>query len=131
MLRSLGIENVIGHHAQRFEDAVKQVDPVFDLVGGDIQERSWSVVRPGGALIWTLSELSPAQASSRGARGERYTCRPDGVRLAGIALLIDEGAVRVIIAGRFAFDDTPAALARMEDGNVHGKVVVSMQPAAE
>ena len=130
MVRSLGIDNVINHRAQRFEDVVGQVDLVFDLVGGEIQERSWSVVRPGGALISTLAEPSPAQASSRGARGERYTCRPDGAQLAEIGSMIDEGAVRVIVTERFAFDDTPAALARVEKGHVHGKVVVAMQPAA-
>jgi NADPH:quinone reductase-like Zn-dependent oxidoreductase len=38
------------------------VDLVFDLIGGETQERSFSVVKPGGALISTLQEPDKARA---------------------------------------------------------------------
>lgn len=40
---------------QRFEDVVKPVDVVFDMVGGDTLQRSWQVVKPGGVLVSVVS----------------------------------------------------------------------------
>jgi NADPH:quinone reductase-like Zn-dependent oxidoreductase len=123
-VRSLGADHVIDYHTQRFEAVVGEVDLVFDLVGGETQTRSWRVVAKGGALISTLNEPSATEAAARGARGERYTARPDGKQLAEIAALIDDGRVQVQIASSFAFDELPQAMALLEQGHVRGKIVV-------
>ncbi|HWL89353.1 MAG TPA: hypothetical protein VNO21_26295 [Polyangiaceae bacterium] len=39
-LRSLGVGEPIDYRTQRFEDVVRDVDAVVDLVGGDVQARS-------------------------------------------------------------------------------------------
>jgi NADPH:quinone reductase-like Zn-dependent oxidoreductase len=123
-VRSLGADHVIDYRRQRFEDAVPEVDLVFDLIGGETQTRSWNLVAKGGALISTVAEPSQTEAASRGARGERYTARPDGGQLTVIAELIDKGRVQVRIADTFAFSALPQALARLEEGHVRGKIVV-------
>lgn len=125
-VRSLGADHVIDYHAQRFEEVARDMDLVFDLVGGDTQRRSWAVVAPGGALISTLNEPSQTEAASHGAHAARYTARPDGTQLARIASLIDEGEVRVEVVGTYPFDATGDALARLAKGHVHGKIVVEV-----
>jgi NADPH:quinone reductase-like Zn-dependent oxidoreductase len=125
-VRSLGADRVIDYHTQRFEDIARDMDLVFDLVGGDTQRRSWSAVATGGALISTLNEPSQTEASNHGARAARYTARPDGQQLTQIASLIDKGAVRVVLAERFSFDATPRALERLAKGHVRGKIVVDV-----
>lgn len=125
-VRALGADHVIDHSTQRFEDAARDMDLVFDLVGGETQQRSWSVVRSGGAMISTLTEPSQIEATNRGARAARYTARPDGKQLTQIARLIDEGKVEVKVAQTYPFDATPDALARIEQGHVRGKLVVAV-----
>jgi NADPH:quinone reductase-like Zn-dependent oxidoreductase len=125
-VRALGADCVIDYHTQRFEDVARGMDLVFDLVGGDTQQRSWDVVATGGALISTLNEPSQTEASSRGARAARYTAQPDGRQLTEIQRLMDAGSVRVAIAERFAFDATADALERLAKGHVRGKIVVAM-----
>lgn len=125
-VRSLGADRVIDYHAQRFEDVARDMDLVFDLIGGDTQRRSWSAVAAGGALISTLNEPSQTEASNHGARAARYTARPDGRQLTEIASLIDKGSVRVVVAERFAFDATAKALERLSKGHVRGKIVVEV-----
>ncbi|MEX3787677.1 NADP-dependent oxidoreductase [Paraburkholderia sp. BR14374] len=127
-VRSLGANRVIDYHAQRFEDVARDMDLVFDLVGGDTQRRSWSAVATGGALISTLNEPSQTEASSHGARAARYTARPDGRQLTEIASLINNGSVRVVVAERFSFDATARALERLAKGHVRGKIVVDIAP---
>lgn len=123
-VRSLGIDNVIDYRTQQFEAAVCEVDFVYDMVGGETQERSWNVLRKGGRLVSTLNEPSQIKAAEHGATAMRYTAHPDGKALARIGELIDDGAVRVVVSGQYAFDEVPAALACVERGHVHGKIVV-------
>ncbi|OLL31586.1 oxidoreductase [Burkholderia sp. SRS-W-2-2016] len=125
-VRSLGADRVIDYHAQRFEDVARDMDLVFDLIGGDTQRRSWAAVASGGALISTLTEPSQTEASKHGARAARYTARPDGRQLAEIAALINHGSVRVAVAERFAFDALAKALERLAKGHVRGKLVVEV-----
>ncbi len=62
--RSLGAQ-VIDVHATRFEDAVEPVDVVIDTVGGDLQERSFRCLKPGGTLISSVSQPNADQARQR------------------------------------------------------------------
>src|SRR5947207_3298054 len=50
-VRGLGADEVIDYRAERFEDVVRDVDVVFDTVGGETLERSWGVLKPGGRLV--------------------------------------------------------------------------------
>ncbi|MEM5382785.1 NADP-dependent oxidoreductase [Paraburkholderia phymatum] len=123
-VRSLGIDHVIDYKTQKFEDAVCDVDLVYDLVGGQTQERSWNVIRKGGRLVSTLNEPSQVKAGERGAEALRYTAHPDGRTLARIGELIDDGAVRVVVSAKYPFDELSAALAHLQRGHMHGKIVI-------
>ena len=50
-VRDLGADEVIDYTATPFEDGVHDVDLVLDTIGGDVQERSWAVLKPGGILV--------------------------------------------------------------------------------
>ena len=47
----LGAAQVIDYRAVRFEDNVRDMDVVFDTVGGKTLQRSWAVLKPGGRMI--------------------------------------------------------------------------------
>jgi NADPH:quinone reductase-like Zn-dependent oxidoreductase len=125
MLKALGATETIDYKQQRFEDVAREVDLVYDLIGGETQQRSWAVIRRGGALVSTLNEPSQIEASNHGARATRYTARPDGEQLARIAQLIERGAVRVDIVARYLFDCVPDAFTRLAHGHLRGKLVVT------
>ena len=59
MLR-LGAQQVVDYHTERFEDVAKDVDVVFDGVGGSTLQRSWDVLRPGGRLVTIVSTVQSA-----------------------------------------------------------------------
>lgn len=130
-LLALGANEVIDYQSQRFEDIAGEVDLVFDLIGGATQDRSWKVVKRGGALVSTLEEPSQSESSAHDARGLRYTARPDGAQLAQIVELVEQGSVKIEIADRFAFDDTPKGFERLKAAHLHGKLVVLRQSRAK
>jgi NADPH:quinone reductase-like Zn-dependent oxidoreductase len=127
-LYSLGADRVIDYKSQDFGKEARDVDVVFDLIGGETQLRSWNVLKDGGALISTLNEPSPEKAKQKNARAARYTARPDGRQLAEIADLIDRGKVRVHVSRIFDFADLERAQRQLQEGHNRGKLVVTLAP---
>src|SRR6476659_9355549 len=66
LLRELGVDEPIDYTKQKFEDVARDVDLVLDLIGGETQERSWSVLKKGGVL---LSVVEPPSADKAKALG--------------------------------------------------------------
>ena len=67
--RTLGADQATDYEAQRFEEIARDIDLVFDLVAGETQERSWSVLKPGGILVSALGVHSQEKATHHGVRG--------------------------------------------------------------
>ncbi len=125
--RELGADQAIDYKSQRFEDLARDIDVVLDLIGGETQDRSWSVLKPGGIIVSTLTKPDEAKARQHGARGTNFMAHTNAEQLAEIGRLIDEGKVRPFIAGVFPFDIVQAAQRRLEQGNVRGKIVLDLR----
>ncbi|MCT7373699.1 NADP-dependent oxidoreductase [Chelativorans salis] len=124
--RSLGAEQAIDYKTQRFEDIVRDIDVVFDLIGGETQERSWTVLNEGGRIVSTVQQPSKEKAAERNASGTRYMTKPNGVQLAEIARLIDDRSVRVEVDKVFPLQEAANAERTLEQEHVRGKVVLKV-----
>lgn len=118
-VRSLGADEVIDYRARRFEDVVRDVDLVFDTVGGETFERSWGVVKPGGRVV-TIAAAGETSHDPR-TREAFFIVEANRTQLAEIARLIDTGQLRPVVDAVF-----PLAEARQayEHKPTHGKVVL-------
>src|SRR5512146_3054683 len=56
-VRQLGAERVVDYKRERFEDSMTGLDAVLDTVGGDTQERSLHILKPGGILVSIVSPV--------------------------------------------------------------------------
>ncbi|MFL5734824.1 MAG: NADP-dependent oxidoreductase [Chloroflexia bacterium] len=129
-LRELGADEVIDYNATRFEDVVSDVDMVLDTRGGETQERSWQVIKPGGILV-TLVSWSPTsleEAAARGVRAEMISRRPDRENLHSIAALIEEGRIKPVVSDVLPLHKIGEAHDRLADDHVRGKIVMRMEP---
>ena len=63
-VRSLGVDEFIDYRSTRFEEVVKDADVVFDTIGGETQERSWSVLKKGGVLVSIVQPPSEQSAKA-------------------------------------------------------------------
>jgi NADPH:quinone reductase-like Zn-dependent oxidoreductase len=126
-VRGLGADEVIDYKKQRFEEVAKDIDLVFDLVAGETRDRSWSVLREGGALVSTLTEPSQEKAKQHKVRALRYTAEPSGAELKEIAGLIDAGKVKPKVSRIFDLKDAAAAEELVEAGHTEGKVVLRVR----
>jgi NADPH:quinone reductase-like Zn-dependent oxidoreductase len=123
-VRSLGADAVIDYRKQRFEDQAHDIDLVYDLVGGETQERSWGVLKKGGTLVCTVAEPSQDKARSLGVRALRYGAQSNAGQLREIDALIEAGKVRPLVSRTFALGDVKEALASLEQGHGSGKTVL-------
>jgi NADPH:quinone reductase-like Zn-dependent oxidoreductase len=98
LVQSLGAEVVIDYRTTAFQDVVREVDVVLDLLGGQTQEDSWGVLKRGGCLIATAQPPAPEKAEHYGVRATFIFTQPNGAALAEIAALVDAGKLRPIIS---------------------------------
>lgn len=54
-VRGLGADRVVAYDREDFSAVVSGQDVVFDLVGGDIHERSCRVLKQGGTIVWLIA----------------------------------------------------------------------------
>lgn len=125
-VRSLGADQVIDYKSERFEDEVEKVDMVFDLVGGDTQDRSFAVLRGGGVLVSTLKEPDPALCAEHQVRGLHYMAQPSGDELTKIGRLIDTGRVTPSVDRTYPLARAADAEEWLEHRHVRGKIVLTV-----
>lgn len=125
-IRDLGADQAIDYKNERFEDVVRDIDLVFDLIAGDTQERSWAVLKDGGAIVSTLAQPSEEKARQHKARAVAYMAQPNTAELGEIGELIDQGKVRPVIQAVFPLSEAAAAEQKLEKEHTCGKIVLDV-----
>ncbi|WBB60275.1 NADP-dependent oxidoreductase [Streptomyces sp. WMMC500] len=89
----LGVDTFLDLDAERLEDA-GECDVVFDVIGGEILERSAALVRPGGTLV-TIAE--PVTVRPRDGRAVFFVVEADRARLVELARRLRDGRVKPLV----------------------------------
>ncbi len=123
LLRQLGADELVDYTTERFEDVAQAVDVVLDAIGGETLERSWKVLKRGGALISLVEPPSQERAAEEGIRAQFFTVRPNRAQLTRIGELIDSGSLLPVVDAVL-----PVALAHLayEERHRTGKTVLQV-----
>jgi NADPH:quinone reductase-like Zn-dependent oxidoreductase len=113
-VRRLGAHEVIDVSARRFEDVSGSVDAVIDLVGGEMQARSFAVLKSGGILVSTVSQPDQKAAARHGVRASFLLVNVTTAHLTRIAGMIDAGEVITHVGGVLALADARIAHEMLE-----------------
>ncbi len=122
LAKELGADEVIDYRTTQFEKVVRDVDAIFDGVGGETLGRSWGVLRNGGKLV-TISSQRLESADQR-SKDAFLLVQADGSQLGEIGKLIDGGALRIFVEQVFPLANAREAYARAQKGNMRGKVAL-------
>ncbi len=121
----LGAHRVIDYAADAFEQLAKDVDVVFDTVGGETLHRSWKVLKPSGRLV-TIAADSEGTNDAR-AKQAFFIVEPNQQELIEVAEMLDTGRLRVFVDAEVPLSDAPAAYARKTKRTLgYGKTVIVM-----
>jgi NADPH:quinone reductase-like Zn-dependent oxidoreductase len=125
-VRHLGADEVIDYRTTPFESTAKDMDVVFDTVGGKTLERSWGVLKSDGRLV-TVATQSESSADQR-VRDAFFVMEPNRAQLIEIAHLIDAGELRAPkVAAVFLLAQAREAYARAQQGHVDGKIALRVR----
>jgi len=125
-LTSIGASRVIDYRAAQFEKVLREkVDVVFDLIGGDTQQRSFLVLKEGGHLVATTQPVSQEETARHRVSGAMMRLAPSADGLGRIARLLEEGTLRPDVATVYALRDAARAWKDLAaTPRSHGKLVL-------
>lgn len=149
-VKALGADHVIDYRKENFESVASEMDVVFDTLGGEALNKSFTVVKPNGwvvsisgspdhntALDMNLSFVK-AQilrlvgfAVNRTAKkfGVNYRfvfMKPSGQQLKQISDLMSKKIIKPVVDKVFTLAESQAALDYSEAGRARGKIVISI-----
>ena len=124
LLRRLRVDDAIDYTKQKFEDFARDVDVVLDTIGGETQERSWSVLKRGGNLVSLVQPPSEKKAEELGVRATMLGAQPNGAQLEEIAKIMDSGRLVPVIDRILPLSEARRAHELNQSGHTPGKIVL-------
>ncbi len=146
----LGADHVIDYKQSDYREICKDMDLVYDTLGGDTTMDSLKCLKPGGRLVaitgvptrefakdaglpWILqvilglgSRRLNAAASKLGVSYDFIGMEPNAEQLKIIAGYVEQGQFKAIIDSTYKMEDFEQAYERQESGRARGKVVFSI-----
>jgi NADPH:quinone reductase-like Zn-dependent oxidoreductase len=118
----MGAEQFVDVEQDGWENAIGEVDLVYDIIGGEVLARSAAILRPGGALV-TIMGAPPTDRSD--IRPVGFVRDPSGAQLREIGRLVDDGTLRPQVGGVYPLADAREAFMAKSKRHIPGKVVLT------
>jgi NADPH:quinone reductase-like Zn-dependent oxidoreductase len=122
-LLNLGANQVVDYQTTRFEEVVDPVDVVFDTIGGEVQERSWQLLKPGGILVSVVSPPDVEKAIVHHCRSAYIFIQPRADWLTETAKRVDTGQLKSIVETVVPLSQAKEAHQLNQEGHTRGKIV--------
>ena len=90
-VQSLGAEKVVDYKREQTDVSLTGLDVVLDMVGGDAQQRSLQLLKPGGILVSVVSPVPETTQKRYGIRAAYFYVDVTTSRLNRITELFDSG----------------------------------------
>jgi alcohol dehydrogenase len=149
LVTSLGADEVVDYTKERLADRVRDLDAVFDTLGGASELEALRLVKRGGIVvgigglpdaafakkflpafarpaIWLMTGKRRRAAAKAGTRFAYLFMRPDAAELAELAGWIDAGRMRPVLHRTYPLAEAREAFAELERGRARGKIVVTV-----
>lgn len=126
-VKNLGADQIIDYKQEKFEEIVKDMDIVFDTVGGETTDKSFKVLKKGGVLVSMVGEPNEELANQYQVKALGQGTNTDSEHLARVAELVDQGAIKAQVDKVFPLVQIKQAFEHLEKGSPKGKVVIKIK----
>ena len=124
-VRSLGADEFIDYTSQPFEQVARDMDVVFDTMGGETFQRAFQTLRKGGFMV-TVVAFPEGEAERYGVGVTRSFTLPSARNLTAIKELVETGKVTPHVDTVLPFAEIKQALALSQSGRARGKIVLAI-----
>ena len=126
-IRNLGADTIIDYNTQDFTKVISDCDAVLDTVGGDVTQRSFAVLKPGGRAAFIASGSTAPNCPRDDVSSLRPNVGRDRPHLEHIVELIEAGAINAPEITTFPLSQAEAAQRLSESRHLRGKLVFDMR----
>lgn len=123
-VKSLGADEFIDYTSTDFEDEVKDVDVVFDPIGGETHKRSYQVLKKGGFLVSLVQKPSEELMKKYDVQAKVMASEPNPKQLKEITELVEAGKIKTRVEKTFPLSEAKKAQKMSEEGHVEGKIIL-------
>ncbi|WKV11609.1 NADP-dependent oxidoreductase [Marivirga harenae] len=150
-VKDLGADRVIDYKKENYLEIAKDVDIVYDTLGGEYTKDAFKILKTGGRVVSIAGDPDDETAKNLGLNGlirfalklKRYKIdklakekkaiykfimmHADGAQLNDIKELIESNYISAVIDKEYSFLKVVTALRDVQRGHTKGKVVVNMK----
>ncbi|MFF0342812.1 NADP-dependent oxidoreductase [Kribbella sp. NPDC004875] len=116
---TLGVHQFVDLDNDRLEDA-GPVDVVFDVIGGEIRDRSTALLRPGGTVV---SVAEPPTVQPSDGRSIFFVVEPNRAQLTQLAARLRDGRLKPLVTAVHDLDAGAAAFT----ARTRGRSIITMR----
>jgi NADPH:quinone reductase-like Zn-dependent oxidoreductase len=125
-VKEYGADRVLDYAAAPFENSVKNVDEVLDTVGGAVQQRSYAVLKQGGALVAINQPPSEEEAKNHHVKASMLVTETSTGSLQAVAAMIDAGTIKPFVGKVYPLSEVAQAWRDVQSKNIEGKTVFAV-----
>ncbi|MGB7437403.1 MAG: NADP-dependent oxidoreductase [Candidatus Acidiferrum sp.] len=130
-LKDYGAEQVIDYQTMPFERVVHDVDVVLDTVGGDVPQRSFGVLKPGGVVVSIVQPPSEEEAAKHHVKASMLRTEASSASLRKVAELADASEIKPFVGKVYPLSEVAKGWQESRTGQVEGKIVFKVAAGAE
>ena len=123
----LGADEVIDYTAQDFTKIVSGCDAVFDTVGGEVAQKSFEILKPGGRAAFIASGVEAPKPTRTDVVALRPPVERSRQAMERIANLVQTGAVRPPVVKIYQLSQAVDAHRLSESRHFRGKLVFQVR----
>lgn len=126
-VRGLGADDVIAYDEADFAETVTGQDVVFDLVGGDIHEKSCRVLKPGGTLVWLIAAPFDDVSATYGVTCTQAMIHDRHETLESVADAVRQATLKPQVSRLLPLSEAAEAHRLLERGdNSRGRIILNI-----
>ncbi len=150
-VKELGADRVIDYKTENYLDIVKDIDIVYDTLGGNYTLEAFDVIKKGGKVVSLIGEVDKETAKELKLNGiirlvlslkrikitkkikhksafyKLILMQPNGNQLTEIRKLVESNLIKPVIDRTFTFSESIDALLYQKSGRAKGKIIIKMK----
>jgi NADPH:quinone reductase-like Zn-dependent oxidoreductase len=126
-VKSLGADEIIDYNTQDFTKVVSGCDAVFDTVGGEVAQKSFAVLKPGGRAAFIASGMEAPKPNRSDVTSLRPSVKRARAPLERTAKLFMDGAIRPPEVKLYPLSEAAEAHRLSQSRHFRGKLILQVR----
>ncbi len=118
------IDEVISYEELNYEKHAQNFDMVLDLVGGELQARSFQLLKKKGRMVSTVMPPNERLAEEYQVDAQMFMVQPSANGLKKIVHMLHDSRLKPLPVRQFQLNEALQVHERKEEGDLEGKVVL-------